>query len=199
MVSRIEMAERVKGVTTELSGVFSLGDLRNLLEPPNRGVFYRVLKDLESAGIVSRFCRGFYVAQGFDPLVLSQRLDPDSYISFGNVLARHLLVGSVPRYRVRAVKPGPKRIYRNGEIQIEHLRLQRDLFFGYEVADGIRMASPEKAVLDTLYFYRQGVRFSFDVYTDIDYSRLDVDTVRSYLAAYKSPVFVDFARRLIHA
>lgn len=199
MTSRLEMAERVKAFSADLRGVFALSDLRNLLQTSNRGVLYRGLKDLEQAGILSRFCRGFYVTRDFDPLVLSQRIAPDSYISFGNALARHLLIGSVPRYRIRAAKPGPKRVYSNGEYQIEHLTLKPELVFGYEVIDAVRIAVPEKAVLDTLYFYRRGIRFSFDVYTDVDYSQLDRDLVRQYLGEYKNPVFVDFARRLTDA
>jgi hypothetical protein len=196
---RLDMAERVRAFSEELRGVFSLSDLRNLLQANNRGVLYRALRDLEQAGIVSRFCRGFYVTPEFDPMVLSQRLCPDSYISFGNALARHLLIGSVPRYRIRAAKTGPKRVYMNGEYRIEQLSLKPDLVFGYEVIDGVRIALPEKAVLDTLYLYRRGVRFSFDVYTDVDYGQLDRALIRSYLGEYKNPVFVDFAGRLTNA
>ena len=198
--NRIEMAEKVKAFSVDLRGVFSLSDMRNLLQTDNRDVLYRILKDFEEAGILSRFCRGFYVTQDFDPLVLSQRLCPDSYISFGNALARQLLIGSVPRYRIRAVRAGPKRVYADkGELRIEHLSIKPELVFGIEVVDSVRMALPEKAVLDTLYFYRRGIRFSFDIYSDIDYSRLDRGVIRDYLSKYRNPVFVDFARKLTDA
>lgn len=199
MSNRLEMAERVKAFSAEMSGVFALSDLRNLLQADNRDVFYRSINDLQAAGVLSRFSRGFYVAQGFDPLVLSQRLCPASYISFGNVLAKQLIIGSVPRYRVRAAKVGPKRIYSNKEIRIEHLSLKKELSFGYEVVGGVKMALPEKAVLDTLYFYRRGIRFSFDIYSDIDYSQLDRVIINEYLRKYNNPVFIDFVRGLTNA
>lgn len=199
MNSRLAMAELVREFGVSLRGVFGLSDLCNMLKTSNRSVLYRALKELEGAGILSRFCRGFYVARGFDPLVLSQRISPESYISFGNALAAQLLIGSVPRYRIRAAKPGPKRIYQNGQYCIEHLSLQQELIFGYEVVEGVRVALPEKAVLDTLYLYRRGVKFSFDIYSDIDYGRLDKSLVREYLKKYNNPVFVDFARRLTGA
>lgn len=199
MSDTLEMSEKVRSVSVEMGGVFSLSDLRNLLQTDNRDELYRGLKDLEGAGILSRFCRGYYVARNFDVMVLSQRLAPESYISFGNALARKLLIGSVPRYRIRAAKPGPKRAYSNGEYRIEHLSIKPELVFGYEVVDTVKIALPEKAVLDTLYFYRRGVRFSFDIYSDIDYSRLNTDIIRDYLARYENPVFIDFARRLTNA
>lgn len=199
MLSRLEMADKVREFSSDMSGVFALSDLRNLLQTANRDVLYRSIKELQSSGILTRFSRGFYVTKGFDPLVLSQRLSPKSYISFGNVLAKQLLIGSVPRYRIRAAKIGPKRVYSNDDIRIEHLSLREGLHFGYEVVNGIREALPEKAVLDTLYFYRRGIRFSFDVYSDVDYSRLNKDIINEFLLNYKNPVFIDFARNLINA
>ena len=61
------------------------------------------------------------------------------------------------------------------------------------------MADPEKAVLDTLYYYKLGTKFSFDIYNDIDYSNLDKPKAIKYLSKYKNPVFKDFARSLINA
>jgi len=199
VLSRLKMAEKVREFSSGMSGVFALSDLRNLLQTANRDALYRSIKELQSAEILTRFSRGFYVTKGFDPLVLSQRLCPESYISFGNVLAKQLLIGSVPRYRIRAAKIGPKRVYSNGDIRIEHLSLREGLHFGYEVVNGIRVALPEKAVLDTLYFYRRGIRFSFDVYSDVDYSRLNKDIINEFLLKYKNPVFIDFSRSLINA
>jgi len=193
------MAEKVREVSSDMSGVFALSDLRNLLQTANRDMLYRSINELQKSEILTRFSRGFYVTKGFDPLVLSQRLAPNSYVSFGNVLAKRLLIGSVPRYRIRAAKIGPKRIYSSDDIRIEHLSLREGLHFGYEVVDGVRVALPEKAVLDTLYFYRRGIRFSFDVYSDVDYGRLNKDIINEYLLKYKNPVFIDFARNLTNA
>jgi len=193
------MAEKVRVSSSDMRGVFALSDLRNLLQADSRDVFYRGLNELQKADVLTRFSRGFYVTKGFDPLVLSQRLCPASYVSFGTVLAKELLIGSVPRYRVRAAKVGPKRVYSNEDIRIEHLSLREGLHFGYEVVDGVRMALPEKAVLDTLYFYRRGIRFSFDIYSDVDYSRLNKDRTNQYIERYKNPVFIKFARSLTNA
>ncbi len=199
MLSRIEMAEKVRTFSPEMRGVFSLSDLRNLLEAGSRDVLYRSINDLQKAGVITRFSRSFYITGNFDPLVLSQRISPESYISFGNVLARQMFIGSFPRYRVMAAKVGPKRVYSNGQYRIEQLSLQPELNFGYETVDGVRMALPEKAVLDTLYFYRRGIHFSFDIYSDIDYERLDTARTRRFLRRYKNPVFIEFARRLTNA
>ena len=67
-------------------------------------------------------------------------------------------------------------------FHIVHCRLLLlPLYFGVKTIDGVRMAVPEKAVLDTLHYYRRGIRFSFDVYPDIDYSRLDKKRLMIFL------------------
>ena len=76
------MAEKVRVSSSDMRGVFALSDLRNLLQADSRDVFYRGLNELQKADVLTRFSRGFYVTKGFDPLVLSQRLCPASYVSF---------------------------------------------------------------------------------------------------------------------
>lgn len=195
----LELSGKISRMAPDLRGVFSLSDLRNLFGITSRDAFYRRLKQLEQGGILSRFSKKFYVTPDFDPMVLSQRICVESYISFGNILAKNLLIGSVPKYRLLSVKTGPSRIYDNGTYRIEQLRITKSLFFGYENVEGINMAVPEKAVLDTLYFYKRGRKFSFDIYSDIDYASLDKVTLASFLKRYKNPKFVKFAEGITNA
>jgi hypothetical protein len=199
MVNIVDIAERIHDLSDGMSGVFSLADLRNLVGNESPGAFYRRVKRLEAAAVLTRFARGFYVCKDFDPLVLSQRIAPDSYVSFGTVLARELLIGSIPAQRVMAVKPGPARAYRGQGLFLEHLHIIDSMFFGYEVKEGIRLATPEKAVLDVLYFYKRGRKFSFDIYSDIDYSALDQARFDGFLGRYADSRFVEFCRRLVNA
>jgi hypothetical protein len=199
MSNKYRIVSAIEDMKTAQSGVFSLSDLRNLLGIKSKDSFYRTVRGLCAAGVISRFSRGFYVTEEFSPAVLSQRICPESYISFGTVLADNLLIGSVPEYRIRAVKPKPTRIYTDGKHTIEHLGIKPDLIFGWTVDKGIRRADPEKAVLDTLYFYRLGTKFSFDIYSDVDYSSLNSDKIDEYLTKYRNPLFIDFARRLTNA
>ena len=199
MVNIVEIAERIHEFSKGMNGVFSLADLQNLVGNESSGAFYRRLKRLEEAGILTRFARGFYVCKNFDPLVLSQRIAPESYVSFGTVLARELLIGSIPAHRVLAVKPGPARKYEGQGLLLEHLHITNSMFFGYNVTEGVKLALPEKAVLDVLYFYKRGRKFSFDIYSDIDYSGLDKKKFDCFLGRYADSRFVEFCRRLVNA
>jgi len=185
--------------TKEFRGVFTIADLRNLLVPASDVSLFRRLKTLRSHGVLRKFSRCFYVAEDFDLEALSARISDESCISFGNVLARSLIIGSIPVNRVMAVKCGRSRQYLSSIGSVEHLRIAPHLMYGYYFRDGIRYADNEKALLDTLYYLRKGRRFSFDVHRDVDFERLDQGRIAEYLERYRDRGFVSYARKIINA
>ncbi len=188
----LEDARRVEESSAQQRGVFSTADLRALLPDRHPAAFARRVDSLIEAGVLRRFLRGWYVSETFDLATLSQRLTPESYVSFANVLADELLIGPRPERQVMAVKLGRARSYRCSGFEILHLGIAPHLFFGFRVEDGIRFAEPEKAVLDVLYFHLRGQKYVFDPFSDVDYSRLDLDRLGTYLERYRNPKFVSF-------
>ena len=82
-------------------------------------------------------------------------------------------------------------------IEVEHVGIASRLSFGCKPADGVRYANTEKAVLDVLYFHLRGRRYGFDIYSDINLRKLDMDRMNEYLRRYRNPKFVAFARRVL--
>ena len=193
----IEDSKLVNRLAREQGGVFTTVDLRTALAEPHASEFGRRLRALQKHGVLSRFTRGFYVTEPFELPVLSQRIAPGSCISFETILARELVIGPKPIHRIVATKIGRTRRYANGGFEIEHLGISPQLMFGNELADGVRYANVEKAVLDTLYFHLRGRRYSFDIYSDMNLTQLDRDRLRGYLEHYRNPKFVAFATRIL--
>jgi len=174
-------------------GVFSKADLQTLLAEPHPAALVRRARALEQDQVLRRFCRGWYVTDSFDLPTLSQRLAPRSYVSFGTVLARELLIGALPANQVIAAKVGRARTYRGLGREIVQVQIAPGLDFGHTATDGVQFADAEKAVLDVLYFHLRGRRYPFDIHSDIDFSRLDPRRLRAYLRRYGNPKFVAFA------
>lgn len=185
-------------------GVFTIHDLENLFLTRNSVEIQQKLKPFLHEKVLIRFCRGFYVAKDFDLEWLSQRICPDSAISLGSVLAKEMVIGSIPQKTVYAVKMGKSRTYKSPLGQIVHLGLASidetgRMWFGYEtLSDGIRYADKEKAFLDTLYFYQKGHKFSFNIYSDIQVGRLDKKKVAAYLKHYNNPKFKKFVEGVVN-
>jgi predicted transcriptional regulator of viral defense system len=180
--------------SSQMGGVFSTSDLSNLFNEGNPVMLNRRIKRLEESAVLSRFIRGYYITENFDAQILSARINTASYISLGTVLAKKLIIGSVPAKTLYAVKTGRNKLYRNTSINLEYLGITRDLFFGYENTNGVNIATPEKAFLDTLYFYQLGQQFSFNIYEDISLESLNKETIINYLKRYKNPNFKVFVK-----
>ncbi len=188
------LIERLAG---SQEGVFSTADLRTALAERHPSAFTRRIGVLVRAGVLRRFMRGWYVATTFDLQTLSQRIGPGSCVSFGTVLADALLIGTRPQRQVMATRVGTGRTWTGLGQRIVHVSIAPHLDFGWTASGGVRRAAPEKATLDALYFHLRGRRYVFDVYSDIDYERLDRARLDAYLARYRNPRFVAFARRLL--
>lgn len=193
-----ESYQRIIDYSGRLNGVFSLSDIKNLLRENNSIVLYRHLKNLEEQKILTRFTRGFYVAPNYSLEVLSQRVCPKSYISCGNVLAKNLVIGSVPAKTVYAVKVGKNRIYKSQVGTLVYFQVSPQLFCGFETTEGVSVADKEKAFLDTLYFFQKGTRFSFSIPQDLNVKALDRKKIEQYLKLYKNPKFVQFVKGIVY-
>ncbi len=178
-------------------GVFSSADLQTAFAEPHPAAFGRRVRRLCDHEVLFRFTRGFYVTEQFELPVLSQRIAPNSCISFETVLARELVIGTDPTHQVVATKVGRARHYAARGFEILHLGIAAHLSFGCKHRAGVRYASVEKAVLDVLYFHLRGRRCAFDIYSDINLSKLDVGRLREYLQRYRTPKFVAFAMQVL--
>lgn len=195
----MKLSQKIRNVEKiiDANAVFSSSDLKNLLQPPSIPAFYQQLEKLEAHGIIKKFCRGIYFAGKPNLEMISQRLCPESYISFGNVLAKELVIGSIPHQSIFAVKTGKKRIYQHPLGEIRYFGISSTLFLGYSNKNGIRYACKEKAFLDVLYFFQKGQKFNFSV-DELNTKILDFKKTEAFLSKYKNPKFKKFVRGVLY-
>ena len=110
---------------------------------------------LAEAGQLLALRRGVWAFPGrLDPLGLPERLTAPhrAYVSLQSALYHHGMISQIPS-SVYAVSLARTRRYTTplGVVSVHHV--SPDFFFGYETLGekGIRMARPEKALLDVLY------------------------------------------------
>ena len=115
----------------------------------------KVLARLADHGVAIRLCRGQWaIAEQIDRLEIPGRLTAPSpsYVSLQTALFYHGLISQIPEVTY-AVTTGKTRRYETplGAISIHHL--EPEFFFGFESRGEkwIKMATPEKALLDFLY------------------------------------------------
>ncbi len=113
----------------------------------------KILDRLTKAGRFVRLMRGKWATTPqIDPLILPEYLTAPfpSYISLQTALFYHGYLSQIPQ-SIYAISLARTRQYatRFGMISIHHL--QSDFFFGFETVNQIKIATPEKALIDLLY------------------------------------------------
>jgi len=136
------------------SNVFRTSDAVAYLNIPT-STASRLLARLAAAGHLLNLRHGVWAIPGkVDPLALPTILAAPfpSYVSLQSALYYHGMISQIPNV-IYAVSVGRARVFRTplGTVSLHHL--QPEFFFGFEVmeADGVTMATPEKALLD--YYY----------------------------------------------
>ena len=119
-----------------------------------RSAATRALGRLSAAGLVLPVRHGLWsLDPRIDPLLLAEHLTAPypSYISLLSALSLHGMISQVPRVvYVASLAPTRRLATRLGVFSVH--RLGPKFFGGFETtAKGVRLATPEKALLDTLY------------------------------------------------
>ena len=115
----------------------------------------KMLARLADSGHIIRIKRGLWVLpEGLEPMTLPEHLTAPfpSYISLQSALYYHGMISQIPMmtYSISAART---RIFKTplGTYSIHHVH--HSFFFGYKSVGehGIKLATPEKAILDFLY------------------------------------------------
>lgn len=188
------LIDRIQKIGPALGGVFSYGDLFNLIGAGSVQRNQRTIKRLIREGVLFKIQRGLYAAKNPDLWVLGCRLKENAYVSMDSVLSKNLLIGTVPERSVSLVYRGLGR--RTVETPFGLLRffsIKEDLIFGTrKLPNGVTAADNEKAYLDILYYYSKGARFVIDPLKEVNVRKLNRKKVAQYLKKYRNPRFVAF-------
>lgn len=129
----------------------------------------RDLAELSRDGIVTRIRRGLWAVPShpdFSPYAVVPRLfkeQPGGYVSLLSALNLHGMIDQIPR-ALHVVTTAQRPVLKTPVATCEFYKIQADLFGGFKLyrrTGNFDIATPEKALFDTLYFAtRKGRRFS---------------------------------------
>lgn len=136
--------------------VFHTGDVASILNI-TPGAASQISIRLRNQGFVVSLKKGLWcISEGIDPLFIAEELVAPfpSYLSCQTALYYHNMIDQIPSV-IYSVTPGRTKTFKTtiGSYSFHHL--DPSFFFGYDTIgkQQIKMASPEKALLD--FFYLQ--------------------------------------------
>jgi predicted transcriptional regulator of viral defense system len=120
-----------------------------------RSAATQMLKRLDAAGLIKKIRHGLWaVDPSLDPLQLPEYLTAPlpSYVSFQTALSLRGMVSQIPEV-VYVASLAPTRMLKTTLGAFSIHRLAPTFFGGYETlqGSGVHLATPEKALVDTLY------------------------------------------------
>lgn len=124
----------------------------------NQNTIYKLLQRLTDQKVLKRAINGTYFVNSTNPgsFFVANSLITPSYISFESALNYY---GILPQFPYPITSTTTKRSqtinFDNREFSFRHLAY--DLYFGFIKVDDFLIATPEKAVLDLLYFRSKGL------------------------------------------
>lgn len=173
--------------------VFSLQDCQKWFPESSRKALILQLWRFVEQGRITRLKRGLFLYQDpsvrLDPRVIASRLDPRAVVSLETVLHGIGMTPEIP-FAVTCVTPGRTARYHNkrlGTFIFRHMK--PSLFFGWDTQKlppyPVRVARPEKALLDLFWFHR----FEKNPEAYVEGLRLSLPRSfsRSLLAGYAKP------------
>lgn len=114
----------------------------------------RLLRTLEARGLARHVRYGLWIVgqEAIDPLALVAEITRPypSYVSFTSALNAHAMIDQLPRDISVASLDSAKRVKTSlGTYAVHHLPPK--LFGGWSERDGVKLATPEKALFDIAY------------------------------------------------
>jgi len=165
---------------------YTIADLEKITNLP-RNSLYVALKRWVTGGIIERVAQGIYVPMGSNISLenVAAQLYIPNYLSFESALAKYGVLNLIP-YTLTFATTRKSRKYTLRKQAIEFRQIASELFFGYETKNGIWIASPEKALLDEVYFMVRGkATLDFD---ELDVKKLSTKTLKDYSKKFPSYV-----------
>lgn len=165
---------------------YTIADLEKITGLPRNSLYVATKRWVES-GIIERVAQGIYLPMGSAVSIenVAAQVYLPNYLSFESALSRHGLLNLVP-YTLTFATPRKTRRYTIQKQEVEFRQIARELFFGFEMRNGLYIAYPEKAFLDEIYFLVRGkAQLDFD---EIDIKKLSIRPLKKYSEKY--PAYV---------
>ena len=179
--------------------IFSLSDLSQLTEEDKSSLAVQ-LNRLVKAGVIKRIAYGWYENPFASPSheEIAMILRYPSYISMEYALSKHGILSQTV-YTLTLVTTKLPYVYRTEEAVYEYHQISKNLFWGYKKDGMVKIAEPEKALLDFIYIRYdknrdldiQGIK---SLINDMDIKELDSKKLRMY-----SKKFPLKTRKVVHS
>lgn len=158
--------------------VFSKHDIQKICDISNNNTAYKLLQRMEHAHIIKRITSGWYQLHDapIHDFEIANILHSPSYISLESALARYSIIAQFP-FTITSITPARSKTVGENKTY-EYIHIAPHLYYGFIKENNYLIATPEKALFDSLYLMSKGLRkLPLD---EMDMSATKTKTFRNY-------------------
>lgn len=155
-LSQTEIIQKLKSINL---GLFSITDFKKIFSISKDNTAYKMIARLAKNGILKKMIKGkyFFTLISIDDFQIANFMYPSSYISLESALSFYSILAQFP-HQITSITAKKTRYINTLNKEFTYFHIKPSLFFDYEKKDNFLIASPEKALLDYLYFASKGLR-----------------------------------------
>lgn len=168
-------------------------ELMRLLDVKSRDTARKMLQRLEKKQILQRAALGKYIVREakIGDFQLANFVLQPSYISFESALAYYSILSQFPFCITSATTKKSKKLSSKKELEYTHIK--KSLYWGFVKDKNFVIATPEKALLDTLYLASRGQRTAnLDEY---NLDSIDKKVLNVYLKKVQNKAFETYLEK----
>ncbi|MCL5676128.1 MAG: hypothetical protein M1120_03315 [Patescibacteria group bacterium] len=171
--------EIIKVLQEKNISLFSLADFRRLFKISNRQTLYKKIQRLEQEKLIEKLVKGKYIFnfKEVGTYEIANYLYSPSCISLESALSFYGIITGFP-HMVTSVTTKKPRSIRCRNLDFVYSQILPEFYFGMEKEKTFLMATPEKALLDYMYFGSKGLRSK--KYDEMDFSSIDREKLALY-------------------
>ncbi|MFZ3386237.1 MAG: hypothetical protein WA120_03590 [Candidatus Hydromicrobium sp.] len=155
----ITIDKATKILYTKRVSLFSINDAKKVFNIEKDNTLYKLLQRLEKKDIIKRIENGKYLFSFIEvsDFEIANFLTSPSYISLESALSFYGILSQFP-YTITSItsKKSKRVIYEDKEYEFNHM--ESKYLYGFFKKNNFLIASPEKALIDELYFVAKKLR-----------------------------------------
>jgi len=161
----------------------------------NPNTLYKIVKRLIDKNILKTLIDGKYQVVNSVPtnFEIANYIYNPSYISLESALSYYGILSQFV-YTITSITTKKSNIYEISEKEYKYSQVKSEFFTGYKMVDGFLIATPEKALFDSIYFSLKGlVKIDFK---DLDLSTIDIKNLELMILKTTDESMINKFRRI---
>ena len=158
-MSKLSQTKIIRQLKALNLGLFSITDFKKTFSISKDNTAYKMIARLAKNGILKKIIKGKYLFTLIpaDDFQIANFMHPASYISLESALSFYSILAQFP-HQITSITAKKTRTVETLNKEFTYFHIKPALFFDYEKKGNFLIASPEKALLDYLYFASKGLR-----------------------------------------